>query len=159
MTLNNSGILIDIIANLMDSLIVIAKDEGIKNTETKDTLKSAVFKLKGLYSALKWIHCFDNGNPYVEDPYSVKPQKNGLTGVPCSSTDATKAFPYGANPFMGSPFYAQNGANPHPASFDPAEWDKKMREKMDEVSARMQEASVRYQKEMDEISKGFQQSK
>ena len=48
--------------------------------------------------------------------------------------------------------------NTHTA-FDPVSWNEDMRKKMDEAGARIKEASIRYQKEMEDISKLFQQSK
>ena len=127
MTIDNSGILIDIIENVVNSLIVLTKDEGIKSTDTKETISSSIFRLKGLLSALKWVHLGPNAK------------------TPCS---ANPTSPYGANPMP----------NTH-TTFDPASWNEDMRKKMDEAGARIKEASLRYQKEMEDISKLFQQSK
>lgn len=125
MTIDNSGILIDIIESVVDSLVVLFKDEGIKGTATKETISSSIFKLKGLLSALKWVH-------------------------------------YGPNTNYGPNAKTPCGANPMPnthTTFDPASWNEDMRKKMDEAGARIKEASIRYQKEMEDISKIFQQSK
>ena len=119
MTINNSGILIDIIENVVNSLVVLTKDEGIKGADTKETISSSIFKLNGLLSALKWVHY------------------GPIAKTPC-------------------------GANPMPnihTTFDPVSWNEDMRKKMDEAGARIKEASLRYQKEMEDISKIFQQSK
>ena len=125
MTIDNSGILIDILNNIIDSLVVLTKDEGIKGPNTKEVISSSIFRLKGLLSALKWVHYGPNTN------YGPN------TKTPCS-----------ANPMP----------NTHTA-FDPVSWNEDMRKKMDEAGARIKEASLRYQKEMEDISKLFQQSK
>ena len=127
MTINNSGILIDIIENVVNSLVVLTKDEGIKSPNTKEVISSSIFRLKGLLSALKWVHLGPN------------------TKTPCSANPTSQ---YGANPMP----------NIH-TTFDPASWNEDMRKKMDEAGARIKEASLRYQKEMEDISKIFQQSK
>ena len=127
MTIDNSGVLIDIINNIIDSLVVLTKDEGIKSPNTKEVISSSIFRLKGLLSALKWVHLGPNAK------------------TPC-----------GANPT------SQYGANPMPnthTTFNPVSWNEDMRKKMDEAGARIKEASIRYQKEMEDISKLFQQSK
>lgn len=124
MTINNSRILIDIIENVVNSLIVLTKDEGIKGADTKETISSSIFKLNGLLSALKWVHYGPNAK------------------TPCG---ANPTSPYGANPMP----------NTH-TTFDPASWNEDMRKKMDEAGARIKEASLRYQKEMESISKLFQ---
>lgn len=127
MTINNSGILIDIIESVVDSLVVLFKDEGIKGTATKETISSSIFKLKGLLSALKWVHY----GPIAKTPCGANPTS-----------------PYGANPMPNIQ-----------TTFDPVSWNEDMRKKMDEAGARIKEASLRYQKEMENISKIFQQSK
>ena len=133
MTIDNSGILIDILNNIIDSLVVLTKDEGIKGPNTKEVISSSIFRLKGLLSALKWVHYGPNTNygPNAKTPCSANPTS-----------------PYGANPMP----------NTH-TTFDPVSWNEDMRKKMDEAGARIKEASLRYQKEMEDISKLFQQSK
>ena len=133
MTIDNSGILIDILNNIIDSLVVLTKDEGIKSPNTKEVISSSIFRLKGLLSALKWVHCGPNTNygPNAKTPCGANPTS-----------------PYGANPTP----------NIH-TTFDPVSWNEDMRKKMDEAGARIKEASLRYQKEMEDISKLFQQSK